>query len=145
MVKNLKHGVPKSRLAFLREVPMFAGFDDKELARIDQNLDDVDLQAGYVLTHEGASATEAFIVESGTAEIRMGDEVIGETQVGEIIGEIGLINATPRTATVTATTPMRVLAIRPSQMRWLFEDKALAQRIRANMDAHLARRAGGEG
>lgn len=137
MFKKLKHGVPKSRLEFLSEVPMFQGLPDKALARIDSLLDEVDVSPGHRLTVEGTGSYEAFIIAEGTAEVRIGDEVVGQTDVGEMIGEIGIIEHTRRTATVTALTPMRLLIINPREMSWLFEDETLAKRVQENLARHL--------
>ncbi len=136
MFKKLKYGVPKWRLDFLRQVPMLEGLPDKVLARIDNHLDEVNVPAGHQLTVEGRGSHEAFIIEDGTAEVRIGDEVVGETVVGEMIGELGLLKHTQRAATVTATTPMRLLVINPRDMRWLTENKTLSERIRDNLAKH---------
>lgn len=137
MFKKLKHGVPKSRLDFLRGVPMLEGLPDKALARIDSHIDEVDVPAGHKLTVEGTGAYEAFIIAEGTAEVKIGDEVVGQTDVGEMIGEIGVIKHTRRTATVTAQTPMRLLVINPREMSWLFEDETLSARVQQNLERHL--------
>ncbi len=136
MFKKLKYGVPKSRLDFLRQVPMLQGLPDKVLARVDSHLDEVSVPAGRTLTVEGGGSYEAFIVEDGTAEVRVGDEVVGETAVGEMVGEIGLIKHTRRAATVTAKTPMRLLVINPRDLHWLLENETLAKRVQDNLARH---------
>lgn len=140
MFKKLKHGVPKSRLDFLSEVPIFRGLPDKVLARIDSHVDDVDVPAGRKLTVEGTGSYEAFIIADGTADVRIGDKVVRQTEVGEMIGEIGILKHTLRTATVTATTPMRLLVIHPRDIAWLFDDPTLAKRVEDNLAQHLANR-----
>lgn len=131
-----KHGVPRSRIDFLRSVPTFEGLPDKALSRIDAHLDDLKVQAGRVLTHQGEAAEEVFIVAEGEAEVRIGDEVVGTTGVGEMIGELGVLQHTPRSATVTASTPMRLLVINPREMQWLFDDERLAARVQENVARH---------
>jgi CRP/FNR family transcriptional regulator, cyclic AMP receptor protein len=133
-----RHGVPDSRLEFLRKVPFFDGLNDKTLARIDSHLDEVTVGAGRTLTEQGRGAYETFIVADGTAEVRVSGEVVGETAVGELIGEIGVLKNTLRTATVVAKTPMRLLVVGPRELDWLFEDPILAERVQANLDRHLA-------
>ncbi len=136
MFKKLKYGVPKWRLEFLRQVPMLQGLPDKVLARIDSHLDEVDVPAGRTLTVEGGGSYEAFIVADGTAEVRVGDKVVGETEEGEMVGEIGLIKHTRRAATVTAKTPMRLLVINPRDLHWLLENETLAKRVQDNLARH---------
>ena len=136
MFKKLKHGVPTARLDFLRQVPMLQGLSDKVLARIDSHVDEVEIQAGRKLTVEGTRAYEAFIVVEGTAEVVIGDEKIRETTVGEMIGEIGILEHTERTATVTALTDMHLLVINPRDVQWLFDDETLAARVQENLTRH---------
>lgn len=136
MFKKLKYGVPRSRLDFLRQVPMLEGLPDKVLARVDSHLDEVTVPAGHELTVEGRSSYEAFIIADGTAEVQVGDAVVGETAVGEMIGEIGLIKNVRRAATVTARTPMRLLVINPRDLRWLLENETLSKRVQDNLARH---------
>lgn len=136
MFKKLKYGVPKSRLDFLRRVPMLQGLPDKVLARLDSHLDEVAVPAGRTLMTEGEGAYEAFIVAEGTAEVRVADTVVAETTVGEMVGEIGLLKSARRAATVTAKTPMRLLVIDSRNMHWLVENETLSKRVQDNLAKH---------
>jgi CRP-like cAMP-binding protein len=133
-----RHGVPSSRIDFLRQVPFFEGLPDKTLGQIDSHLDEVSVPAGRTLTEQGRGAYETFIVAEGTAEVRVSGEVVGETSVGELIGEIGVLKNRLRSATVTAKTPMRLLVAGPRELDWLFDDPTLGERVQANLDKHLA-------
>jgi CRP/FNR family cyclic AMP-dependent transcriptional regulator len=133
-----RHGVPRERLELLGKVPFFEGLPDKVLARIDSHVDEVEVPAGRKLTEQGTGAYETFIVAEGTAEVRVGDEVVGETSIGELIGEIGVLKNTLRTATVVATTPMRLLVINPRELSWLFDNPKLSERVQQNLDKHLS-------
>jgi CRP/FNR family transcriptional regulator, cyclic AMP receptor protein len=132
-----RHGVPSSRLEFLGQVPFFEGLSEKTLARIDSHLDEVSVPAGRTLTEQGRGAYETFIVADGTAEVWVGDDLVGETSVGELIGEIGVLKNTLRTATVKAKTPMSLLVLGPRELDWLFDDPTLRKRVQANLDKHL--------
>ncbi|HEY3530557.1 MAG TPA: cyclic nucleotide-binding domain-containing protein [Nocardioides sp.] len=133
-----RHGVPKSRIDVLGKVPMFEGLPRKVLSRIDSHCDEVEVHPGQTLTSEGHAAREAFIVAGGRAEVRVGDEVVRQTDVGEMIGDIGVLQNRPRTATVTATTDMRLLVVNGHDLDWLFQDKQLAARVEQNLERHLA-------
>jgi cAMP-dependent protein kinase regulator len=133
-----RHGVPKSRIEVLRKVPMFEGLPPKVLARIDSHCSEVEAHPGRTLIHEGDASQEAFIVAAGNAEIRVGDEVVRQTDVGEMLGDIGVLEKRPRTATVTAVTDMRLLVLNGRDLDWLFQDKRLAARVRENLERHLA-------
>ena len=136
-----RHGVPRERIDVLREVPFFEGLSSKHLARIDGYLDEVNVEPGRVLTTQGENAYEAFIIADGVAEVRKDDEVVRDTDVGDLIGEIGLLKHTLRTATVVAKTPMRLLVFNGNQMRaFLQEDKKVAERVEQNLNRHLENR-----
>ena len=133
-----RHGVPRERIDVLRQVPFFEGLSTKSLARIDKHLDDVNVSAGRVLTAEGESAYEAFIIADGVAEISIEGKVVRDTEIGELIGEIGVIKHTLRAATVVAKTPMRLLVLDAREMNALLhEDKLVAERVQQNLDRHL--------
>lgn len=133
-----RHGTPKSRIEVLGRVPMFEGLPHKVLARIDSHCDELEVRPGRTLTHEGDASDEVFIVAEGNAEVRIGGELVGKTEVGEMIGEIGVLEKRPRSATVTAVTDMRLLVVNGRDLDWLFQDKRLAARVRENLERHLA-------
>ncbi|MGH3460009.1 MAG: cyclic nucleotide-binding domain-containing protein [Kribbellaceae bacterium] len=133
-----RHGVPRERLEVLRQVPFFDGLSSRHLVRIDRHLDEVNVEAGRVLTEQGEGAYEAFIIADGVAEIRQGGEVLRDTEIGELIGEIGILKHSRRTATVVAKTPMRLLVLNGSEFSALLrEDKKVADRVQENLNRHL--------
>lgn len=66
---------------------------------------------GKTLTEEGGSAREFFIIESGTASVTKGGEEVANLGPGDFFGEIGVLKARPRSATVTATSPMNLVVL----------------------------------
>lgn len=133
-----RHGVPHSRIEFLGTVPMFSGLPEKVLRRIDSHLDDLSVQPGRVLTQQGRISDEAFIVVDGEAEVSVDGDVVATSGVGEMIGEMGVLQNKARSATVTARTPMKLLVINPRDMQWVFDDKTLAARVNDNLARHSA-------
>jgi CRP-like cAMP-binding protein len=133
-----RHGVPRERIEVLRRVPFFEGLSTRHLARIDGYVDEVTVEPGRVLTEQGEGAYEAFIIAEGVAEISKDGAVLRDTEVGELIGEIGVLKHTLRKATVVAKTPMRLLVLNANEMaRLLREDKLVAERVQANLTRHL--------
>lgn len=121
------------RLAELRSLAIFAKFDDAELAKAAGKLTDVNVPAGAVLVKQGQPGREAFIVASGMAEIRVADQVVGHAGAGDLVGEMALLDARPRSATVVAVTPMRVLVMDPSEFASLLDDPRSARWIAASL------------
>ena len=75
----------------------------------------VELSGGQVVFREGDAPTTAFLVESGAIEIstQQGDDtvVLGRLGPGDLLGEMAVIGASPRTATATALEPTVLVAI----------------------------------
>ena len=105
----------------LRNVPLFSDRPNRELDLISSIADIVDVPAGKQLTREGDRGREFYAVVSGTAEVTRRDQQIATLGPGDFFGEIALVSKMPRTATVTTTSPARVLVITDQDFRRLLE------------------------
>ena len=130
--------------ARLRGLAFFEGFSDADLDRVAQLADDVEVEAGELLIDQGRVGQECFVIESGQAEVFVGEEHLVTVGPGSMVGEMALIDRRPRTATVVATTPMALLAFDTKAFQKLLSEmpKAeervhalLATRIKANLKA----------
>lgn len=106
----------------MARVPLFSRCSRRELARIAQLADEVDLRAGKTLTREGATGREFFVLLEGTAEVRRDGKWISTMHGGDFFGEIALVTNVPRTATVMTTSPVRALVITDRAFRELLRD-----------------------
>lgn len=114
-----RHGWIDERLA---EVPLFAGLDKKHLRQISSLATPIDVPEGKTLTREGDLGHEFIIVLDGEAEVRVGDELVATRGPGDYFGEIALVANRPRTATVTATTPMKLEVIGRREFQTMLSD-----------------------
>jgi CRP-like cAMP-binding protein len=105
------------RVERLRTVPLFANCSEKQLRFIATRVEDLDFPGGKILTEQGKSGGEFFIILSGEAEVRQDGGVVNRLKAGDHFGEIALLDNGPRTATVVATTPMRCLVLSPRQFQ----------------------------
>ncbi len=105
------------RVERLGAVPLFTGCSEKQLQFIATRVEDLDFAAGTVLTEQGQSGGEFFIVLSGEAEVRRDGAVADTIRPGDFFGEIALLDNGPRTATIVAKTPMRCLVLSPRQFQ----------------------------
>jgi CRP-like cAMP-binding protein len=118
------------RVDLLRKVHLFSGCTDKQLAFIVTRVEDVDAPSGKVLCEEGTSGGEFFVVVSGSADVKRAGNVIGQMGPGDFFGEIALIDHGPRSATVTASSPMRLLILGSAQFQdVLHQDPDMARQL----------------
>ena len=111
-----KDGARAERLALKRDVimrmPLFARLAERELLRVMQVVDVIAFEPGQVVVREGDRGDELFIVLRGNARITRGDITLLEIGPGDHFGEMALIRAMPRSATVTATAHSELIALR---------------------------------
>ena len=100
-----------AKIELLKKVPLFAGCSKTELRRLASIADEIDLRKGTVLTREGRTGHEFFVLIDGTVRVTKGSRKLADLGPGDWLGEIALLTRAPRTATVTATSPVRSLVI----------------------------------
>jgi CRP-like cAMP-binding protein len=111
-----------SYLDHLAAVPLFAACSRKELQRIAKASDQSELEAGRVLTRQGETGREAFVIVEGEAKVERNGKKIATLGPGSCIGELSLLDKGPRTATVTALTPLTVLVLGPREFSGVLEE-----------------------
>ena len=90
---------------------MFASLDEQKLRAIATFATESAVPAGRQLVREGDYAYEFMAIEEGEAEVIRGDEKIAALGPGDFFGEIAVLEKTLRTASVVATTPMRLVTL----------------------------------
>jgi CRP/FNR family transcriptional regulator, cyclic AMP receptor protein len=122
----------------LKDVALFSTLGRGELDRLARVIDEVDVPEGKELTREGEIAREFFVVEDGSASVRQNGTEVNVIGPGDFFGEIALLESPRRTATVVATTPMRLLVMHGRDFKAMEHDMpAVADRIRAAIYARL--------
>jgi CRP-like cAMP-binding protein len=117
-----------AKIALIRKIPLFKHCSTRELGEIAALADELDLKEGTQLTREGKAGREFFAIVEGTADVLMGGKWIATVHQGDFLGEIALITGRPRTATVKATSHVRVLVITARDFRRLLESSPEIQR-----------------
>ena len=120
----------------LRRLPLFDELDFKDLSTIAHHVGEVQLEEGEVLFQEGSIPYEMFVIEEGTAEAMVNDEVVGEIGPGEVVGEIALLRFQRRMATVRVTSPLRAVTVSAEDLQVLEEEMPeIADHLRSVMTA----------
>jgi hypothetical protein len=100
--------VPVVEIALLRSLPLFAELPAPAIEGLAAALRPVQLSAGTVLIRQGDPGDAYFAIAAGELDAVQDGQFLGRYGRGEGVGEIALLRAVPRTATVTARTAATV-------------------------------------
>ena len=100
-----------TKIEALRRAPLFEGLAGSELARLAEQTEDVEAAPGRVLCEPGDTAGEFFVILEGEVEVTRDGHRLAALGPGDFFGEIALVEHSKRTATVTATTPVRFFVL----------------------------------
>ena len=92
-------------------IPLFSTLAPEQQAQLADVAGEVALPAGSVVAAEGDFGYALFAIEEGTAEVRRDDELVGRLGPGDVVGEIAVLSSGRRIATVTATSPLRLITL----------------------------------
>jgi len=129
----------KEREELLEKVSMFSALNKKELAKLASVTEERRVPSGTVLTKEGEGGDEFYVVAEGMAEASIGGRKVGSIPAGSFFGEMSLLDQGPRTATVTAELPTRLVVLTAKDFGRVLEEvpaislkimRGLASRIR---------------
>ena len=100
-----------TKVQALKRVPLFEGLSRKELVQLERVCEDLEVEPGKVLCKEGEIGHEFFVIVDGKVQVTRKGRRIATLSGGDFVGEIALITEMPRTATVTAETPVRLFVL----------------------------------
>ena len=119
-----------ARIRHLQRVPLFSGFGEDELRRVAELSRIVEAPAGTVVTQIGEPGDSFFVLIDGTVTVRTPVGAGSQLHPGDFFGEMSLLDGEPRSATITATTDLRLLVVDRSHFwRLLDETPDLISRI----------------
>ena len=95
----------------LKTIPLFSSLSDKALETVSVFANETDVSPGTRLVHEGDYSYDLMVIESGTADVIKGDEVVGSLGPGDVFGEMGMLSGGKRSADVVATSAMRLVTL----------------------------------
>jgi signal transduction histidine kinase/predicted CoA-binding protein len=118
--------------SFLRKLPLFADLPEEDLNRLCEMVEEVDLPKGTQLFAEGAAGDRAYIIREGLIEIikrsARQDVLLAIRQSGDMIGEMSLLEESPRMASARGKTDSQLLAIRTEDFDHLLATSPSAAR-----------------
>jgi CRP-like cAMP-binding protein len=102
---------PALDVSQLKRIPLFADVDDEALLKVSTFAVAEEFPEGHVLVKEGGFSNDFYAIEEGTAVVEREGEKLADLAAGDIFGEQGLFEREVRSATVTATSPIKVIKI----------------------------------
>lgn len=99
------------KIALLKKVSLFHGLSDRQLQQVARLAEEVDVQAGKRLAADGGTGSELFVIAEGEASVKTRDGRTSRLRAGEFFGEMSLIDGGPRSATIDAASPMKLIVI----------------------------------
>ena len=97
--------------ARLRKIPVFSDLEDDELESIATLAAEVSVPEGKELVREGDYSYDVLAIEEGTASVERHGEHLADLGPGDVVGEMGVLERSQRSATVRATSPMLLVTL----------------------------------
>jgi CRP-like cAMP-binding protein len=133
------------RVAVMQRLDIFAAASQPTLERLAKSATEVLVEPGTAVIREGESADALYVLTSGRVEVIARGEAgsaprhIRFMAAPTYVGEIGLLAGVPRTATVLAAEPSRLLRIDGDTFLASLTETNLSAAFRSGMSVRLAR------
>ena len=96
------------------------------------------IPAGRVLVKQGNPGRQSFLITDGVAAIRRDGETIAVRSRGDLVGEVAVLQHSPRSADIVAETNLTVLVMSPAELATLCDDRAFRTWLDNQVGAHVA-------
>jgi CRP/FNR family transcriptional regulator, cyclic AMP receptor protein len=127
-------------LAAIQEIGVFSDLDESKRAQVAEACRECEVEAGTKLTEEDDFGYAMIAFLEGTADVSRSGEYIRALGPGDVFGEIAVFFGGRRTATVTATSPMRLVMLFNSELARLDREvPELADELRKVIAERLER------
>jgi len=110
------------RVDLLKTVPLFRECSKRQLRSIAGICETFDVPGGTVLTRLGEPGEEFFLIIDGTVHVDVSPRRQVRLGAGEYFGEMSLLDGEPRSASVVAEGPLRLLVIRRPSFQKLLDN-----------------------
>jgi len=128
-------------VADLASVPLFNSLDEAQLQELASWFHVQNAGKGTRLVGEGAPGYTFFVILDGTAVVTADGDTLGSLGPADFFGEIAILGDGRRTATVTSTSPVRMLVLFGTEFRQLeCTHPKIAKEITAAMQSRLGQR-----
>ena len=131
---------PSDKMSYLERVPVLENCTKGQLRAISRIAEVMEVPAGQVLARTGEPGDQFFFIIDGAARVDIAPDIHHRVGPGEFFGEMSLLDGGPRSATVVADTPLRLLVIhRRNFWKLLKEAPVLTERILVSLSQRVRR------
>jgi CRP-like cAMP-binding protein len=95
----------------LKSIPLFADVPEEALAKVATFATLESVAEGKTIIREGGFSNDFYVIEDGTVKVEREGDHLADLGAGDVFGEQGLLEKQERSATVTATSPVRLIRI----------------------------------
>jgi CRP/FNR family transcriptional regulator, cyclic AMP receptor protein len=121
----------------LKSIPLFEGVPDDALKRVATFAELESHPEGAAVVTEGGYANDFYAIEDGTAKVERAGQQLAELGPGDVFGEQALLEREQRSASVVATSPLRVIKIAHWELDKMKRDMPEAvDQLRKQVEAH---------
>jgi CRP/FNR family transcriptional regulator, cyclic AMP receptor protein len=106
----------------LKRIPLFADASDEELKKVAAFAQSREVPEGEVVVEEGGFSRELLAIEEGSAEVTRDGEHIADLGPGDVFGEAGMLDDEMRSASVTATSRLKLISMGHFEVKRLKKD-----------------------
>jgi CRP/FNR family cyclic AMP-dependent transcriptional regulator len=106
----------------LKRIPLFSDAPEDELRRVGAFAEAKEVPEGEVVIEEGGFSRALLAIEEGTAEVTRDGEHLADLGPGDIFGEAGMLDDELRSATVTATSRLKLISLGHFEVQRLKKD-----------------------
>jgi CRP/FNR family cyclic AMP-dependent transcriptional regulator len=129
---------PRTTEELLSGIDLFSDLSGRQLRKLAGLTKETQHEAGREVAAEGRNALGFHLILSGDATVMVGTTKVRDLHAGDYFGEISMIDGKPRSATVTASTPLNTVVLPHHVFQQLVEDEpAFARGLLTTLCARL--------
>ena len=122
----------------LRSIWLFSACNKKELSLLERACDEAEARPGTVICEEGHGGRDLYLILSGEARVEKRGEEVAILGAGNHFGELSLLDHQPRSASVIAITPMKLMILSAREFVSVLEEiPSMSQRLLETMSQRL--------
>jgi CRP/FNR family cyclic AMP-dependent transcriptional regulator len=124
---------------YAKKIRIFNGLQPDEVGFILKSGTIIEFREGQTVFHEGMLGSNLFVVLSGKVTIYNKKRQIAICDVGDVFGEMAVLNRKPRSATAAAKTDVKLFTLDERQINQIL-DKGVAAKLLLNVIHVLSER-----